>query len=85
MGGGGSVGATGGRFCMICGTLLIFSENSMGQYRCGNCRIVYQKSDIHSQNGVSGPGDCLDYRLEVLEKKVVELDRAIRRLFDPIG
>lgn len=79
MGEGSSAGATGGRFCIVCGSITD-QKTIQPWFFCSNCGIIFfHKSTV----GVGDPKDSLIHRLETLEKKVAELDsKVIRRSFD---
>lgn len=72
------------RFCTVCGGCLYFSlyAEPIPLFECYDCKLVY----IEHQDGIgiSNPKDCLNGRLEALEKKVGELDREAM-MYRPLG
>lgn len=80
MGGGGTAGATGARFCIVCGN--VTDQKTIQPWVfCSNCGIIFfHKSAV----GVGDPKDSLIHRLEALDKKAAELDREIA-MYRPLG
>lgn len=71
------------KYCRICGGEL---EHAKGEIKtfCSDCGITFF---YNLAAGIGDPKDSLIHRLEILEKKVAELDREamMHRLLGPIS